>query len=293
MQLVWLFFMLQGCSSPCDTSEPAALVIEQLHLGSRSIGEAALVRGPDGTVVLIDVGNDSHAGELEDALSRHGAGVDHVVVTHPDEDHIGGLDKLLSSRSPQVHRWDTVDLPTMIPLGDGAVLTLFLADGQLALGGGALAMLPRPEGDNARSIGGIVTYGTFSYLFAGDLPGGGKGTQDLEGAVAEHAAQLPWVPAGGVDVLQLNHHGISSSTSPAWADWLRPAHAVVGANNAYLDAPSEEALSALAPWSTQVWVTEDGLLGNSDAHTTVVHGGVSVRVDAGGRTFTAGPTCPP
>ena len=288
---MWSFLLVLACAAPCPSLAPAALVIEQLDLGSRAIGEAALLRGPDGTAVLIDVGNDSHEDDVAEALERHGLrGVDHVVVTHADEDHMGGLDKLLDAAPvpPQVHRWDTVSLPTTIPLGVGATL----ARGRLALDDGSVVVLAEPEDDNARSIGGIVTYGAFSYLFAGDLPGGGKGTQDLEGAVVAHADRLPWIPADGVTVLQLNHHGISSSTSPAWADWLRPEHAVVGANGAYLDAPSAEALAALAPWGTQVWVTEDGLLGNRDEHTTVAHGPVSVRVEAGGNAFTVGPACP-
>lgn len=284
--------LLLACSPPCPSPDPGGLLIEQLDLPGPAIGEAALVRAPDGSSLLIDVGNDSHDDEVAEALERHGiTALDHVVVTHGDEDHVGGLDELLEAQpGAEVHRWDTVVLPTELTLGDVSV-TLFLADGELATDGGVVTLEPHPADDNARSLGGVLTYAGFHYVFAGDLPGGGKGTQDLEGAVVAHAESLPWVRSDGVDVLHVNHHGISSSTSTAWADWLRPTHAVVGANNTYLDAPSEEALAALAPWVDAVWVTEDGSLGDEDERTRVVHGGVLVRVEADG-SFEVGPACP-
>ncbi len=72
------------------------LVIEQIGLTGEAIGEAALVVGPDGTTVLIDVGNDCHADLVIEALERHAAGteVDHVLLTHYHADHIGGFDEL-------------------------------------------------------------------------------------------------------------------------------------------------------------------------------------------------------
>jgi len=74
------------------------LVIELIHLGSGVPGEATLVVGPDGTSVLVDLGNDRHADELQDALRRHGQQeqVDHVLLTHFHGDHIGAFYDLFS-----------------------------------------------------------------------------------------------------------------------------------------------------------------------------------------------------
>ncbi len=263
------------------------LRIEQLDLGSSWIGEAALVIGPDGTTVLIDVGSSQHTSEVRAELDAHGVtSIDHVVLTHEDSDHVGGFDDLFSGNNAvaitgRVLRQDLTELPTSIELGHGAVLTIFLASGQLATSNGVVDLSTTVDlgsEDNPRSLAGVISWGTFDYLFAGDLTGGGKGTPDVESAVVAHADDLPWVPADGVDVVHVSHHGISSSTNATWTGWLRPSVAVVGANNAYLDAPSEEALEALAPWVDAVWVTEDGLLGNQDERTTVAHGSVAVCV---------------
>ncbi len=282
--------LLAACGGvPCETKwEPGTLLVEQIDLPASSIGEATLVIGPDGTSVLIDVGNDSHDDDVREALEHHGIDrPDHILITHDDQDHIGALDEL-QHPDTQVWRWDTPTLPVQIALGD-ASLVLFLGNGRLAVEG-ELVSLSEATTDNAKSLGGVLSWGDFDYVFAGDLTGGGKDTPDVEGAVAARADALPWVPSSGVELMHVNHHGISSSTSEAWANWLKPRVALVGANKAYMDAPSPEALEAMAPWVDAVWVTRRGLLGNTDDNTTVARGPVRVLVQEEGTFDICGTT---
>jgi len=100
--------LLGGC--PVDLGEgpawqPGELVVEQLGLASSARGEAALVVGPDGTVALLDVGNDAQADEVVAALERHTGDrwVDWVVLTHHHADHIGGFDDLFTPTSRNGH----------------------------------------------------------------------------------------------------------------------------------------------------------------------------------------------
>jgi Metallo-beta-lactamase superfamily len=93
---------------------PGELTIIQLDLSSGipSIGEAAIVVGPDGTTVLIDVGNNSHDDDVRGAVlalntvdltpargftARDPLAVDWVVLTHFHGDHIGAMTDLLTS----------------------------------------------------------------------------------------------------------------------------------------------------------------------------------------------------
>ncbi|HUT77286.1 MAG TPA: MBL fold metallo-hydrolase, partial [Polyangia bacterium] len=73
------------------------LIIEQVFLPGMSMGEAALVVGPDGTAVLIDVANDGHSSFVLEAIDRrlNSRQVDWIVLTHYHNDHIGALDNLL------------------------------------------------------------------------------------------------------------------------------------------------------------------------------------------------------
>ncbi len=95
-------------SAPRDTFPPAegaegTLVMEQLHLSGWSIGESLLIVGPDGTTVLVDLGNDSHDDEVLAALDALGErAVDWVLLTHFHEDHVGGFDKLFDDAGVEV-----------------------------------------------------------------------------------------------------------------------------------------------------------------------------------------------
>ncbi len=76
---------------------PGELFYAQLGLGGLSIGESAILVGPDGTIVVVDVGNDSHDDDVASALSElTGATVvDDIVITHFHSDHGDGLTGLL------------------------------------------------------------------------------------------------------------------------------------------------------------------------------------------------------
>jgi len=91
---------------------PGELYYEQIGLGGLSMGEAALIVGPDGTTILVDTGNDSHDDDVREALAsavdrmtaaglpaRDRRRVDHVVLTHLHADHVDALGALLDSLS--------------------------------------------------------------------------------------------------------------------------------------------------------------------------------------------------
>ncbi|HJN74157.1 MAG TPA: MBL fold metallo-hydrolase [Myxococcota bacterium] len=288
---------LLACASPGPLLE-APLLIEQLDLGSRSTGESALIVGPDGTSVLIDVGNDAHDDEVRAALElRTGRdSPDYTLITHFHADHVGGLSDLgdfgaliwRGGVQPDTDEWvepdDEIalctsagcDLPFVLDLGDEATLEVLVAGGVLPDG----TTIEITE-ENARSLVGVVRYGDFAYLFAGDLTGGGKDTEDVESFLANRIA-LP-----DVDVAHISHHGIASSTNSAWVDAVFPddghiRHGIVGANRAYLSAPDEEVLERLGPRVEQIWVTTPGSLADPHPRCTNVDGSIGVHVDIDG-----------
>lgn len=343
------------------------LVIEQIGLTGEAIGEAALVVGPDGTSVLIDLGNDAHADQVIEALERHNRerAVDWVLLTHYHADHIGGFDELFEfslegDRAPvsvreqvltrgmvdigaggsnrreleSVCTWADVhgdrygalcegdaapcdagapggpwgatscaglgrDVPPIF-LGGGATLTLFAVDGWAPDEGAFVGQIHDIDGrfddpgENGRSMVGVIRHGDFAMVFGGDLTGGGKDTPDVEAAVAASAAREGHpVPAGGVDVVKLNHHGIDSSTGDAWLDWLLPEdgqtrHALVGANAAYVSAPAPAVVERVLPrlGEGSIWVSRRGSAGSRDDRVRVARGSVLIRVAPGGETYT-------
>ncbi len=72
------------------THVPGQPMVTFLDVGQ---GDATLLRGSDGSVVLVDGGRDP--GVLAAALRRYGVDtIDLLVATHGDDDHIGGLMEL-------------------------------------------------------------------------------------------------------------------------------------------------------------------------------------------------------
>lgn len=296
-----MLWSLLSCAEPTRLPPPA-LLIERIDLGSRSLGESTRVVGPDGTTVLIDVGNDAHDDELAEALD--GDAPDWTVVTHLHADHIGALSDLDAvgtvvwrGGQAETSEWtdppDAVELcdpvcslPFTIDLGDGATLEVLVADGTLPDGAAFAIDGDDDDAENARSLVGTVRYGDFLYLWGGDLTGGGKGSPDVETFVADRLSV-----EGAVDVLHLNHHGISSSSNAAWLQrWLGGSgdrNALVGANRAYLSAPDDEVVQRVAPFlgAGRIWVTTPGSLADPHPACVDVDGSVQVRIAEGGADY--------
>lgn len=94
------------------------LSIWQLDLPAGLIpktGESAIVIGPDGTLVLIDVGNSNHDDDVRAAVrelnntwlipsrgyrARAPLEVDWILLTHFHADHLGGFDALVTGNDP-------------------------------------------------------------------------------------------------------------------------------------------------------------------------------------------------
>lgn len=203
-------------------------------------GDSTLVIGPDRTL-LFDAGVPGSGARIRNVLTSLGLNsVDFFVAGHYHNDHIGAIDEVVGGGiSVNVASFDrggsfgnpdfnsyvtavgarrrTITLGERIDLGGGCVLTCVAVDGRTNRGNVS------PLGENDRSIALILRFGTFDYLIASDLTGGGltggNPTADVESLVAAEV--------GDVDVLHVNHHGSSTSTNQTSVNTLRPEHAVI------------------------------------------------------------------
>jgi len=238
----------------------------EIHYINVGWGGSVLVKGPDGTTVLIEAG-DTGKGitrvvpYLQSIGLQPADGLDYIIGGHQHCDHIGGLDEVINAgydvRIQQYYngssystscatKWNnaaastTAGVPiampvgTVIPLGSGAHITAVAVNGSI-IGGGSVSV----SNENDRSIALLVQYGGFDWLWASDLGGGtidqactGRATSqtDVESSVVtaiSPGGAFPLISAGGIDVLHANHHGSESSTNRNWMNYAQPAVAVI------------------------------------------------------------------
>lgn len=228
----------------------AALV--RVHFLDVGQGDAALIDCGT-TEVLIDGGDNGAGAAVAAYLAAYVDGpLDYLIATHPDADHIGGLDEVLaaypvgevidsgrtSDTKTYADYWAAVqaegctlsyDEDRILPLSDNTVLSL-LETGDA-------------WGDsNACSVVAQLTCGNVQVLFTGDM------TAQVE------AATLPLF--GDIDVLKVAHHGSASSTSQAFLDVVRPECAVIsyGQGNRY-GHPTAQVLQRLLGQGISVYGT--------------------------------------
>ncbi|HVT02207.1 MAG TPA: Ig-like domain-containing protein [Thermoanaerobaculia bacterium] len=237
----------------------------EIHYIDVGWGGSVLVKGPDGTTVMLEAGNTGLGTQyvvpyLKSIGIQPANGLDYMIGGHQHCDHIGGLDEVIqagynvrikqysngsSYASSCVDGWVAaaatttagapVPMPvgTVILLGNGAKITCVARNGSI-IGGGSVAV----SDENDRSIALLVQYGGFDYLWASDLGGGsdtctGRSTAqlDVESSVItaiSPGGTSPLISAGGIDLLHVNHHGSESSTNPTWFNKANPAVAIIG-----------------------------------------------------------------
>lgn len=237
-------------------STPAVGQTLELHFIDVGQGDSVLLRSPSGETILYDGGRRS-----DDALAYlQSVGVetlDLVIASHPDADHIGGLEAVVRHYRPRLFMDNQLEHDTRIYLdlleaiGDVGAEGIPPTARRLNLGELSLQILPPPNigswGNNDNSVGVIVSYGEFDVALTGD---------------AEHA-QFGWwqenVPEllREVEVYKSSHHGSSNGDSVESVTTFNPETVVVsvGLNNSY-GLPDESVLDLYTGVGAQVYRTD-------------------------------------
>jgi beta-lactamase superfamily II metal-dependent hydrolase len=239
------------------------LEIHQINVGW---GSAVLIRGPDGTTVLLEGGNTGDGASrvvpyLQSLGIEPASGLDFTIAGHQHCDHVGGLDEVViagydvrlknffngsATRSSCTDQWGAAALTTTagavaapavgtaIALGSGAFVNIVAVNGDI-IGGAHVTV----SDENDRSIAALLKYRGFDLLWASDMGGGdsdnactGRSTSqaNVESAVIKAISPTTgsgMITSGGIDVLYVNHHGSESSTNAEYMNLAQPALAVI------------------------------------------------------------------
>jgi len=235
-------------------------------------GDATLLEFPNGTTLLIDCGpvtSRFDTGEKTILSFFRAKGIsklDALVLTHPDNDHIGGAISLLSAlainRIYFAGKWkldEKLQFRTdSAMMHENARVRDIRAGDSITLDPHIRILVLSPprepeevEASNNTSIVLKVEYGAISYLFTGD---------------AERDAETEMVRTYGdalqSDVYKVGHHGSTTSSTPAFILKVKPRIAVIscGRLNRF-NHPRQEILTRLQLVGASVFRTDlDGAI---------------------------------
>jgi competence protein ComEC len=227
-------------------------------------GDAIVLRTPHGHWAVIDGGprspeRDAGVSVVLPFLRKHGAhGLDLVIATHGDADHLGGIPAIVGALDPDVVLDPGQPLGTPLYLdylrvveGVGSDWHVARAGDTLRLDSVTLAVLhpAQPWVDahlatNENSVVVRVTYGAFDAILTGDA-----------GVPAESALVRVALPS---EVLKVGHHGSAGATSEAWLDRLRARAAVISVGPNRYGHPSPDVLQRLERRGIEVFRTDRG-----------------------------------
>lgn len=229
------------------------LVVSYIDVGQ---GDATLI-SKGNFCMLIDAAKNERGTTVVEYLKKEKIEkIDILVGTHPDSDHIGGMDDVLKNIPV-----DVVYLPkakketktyqqveeAMEQVGITAKMPEIGKD--YTYDGNVLVRFLGPEKDykdaNDNSLVVQLAYGRNRFLFMGDAE------ENAEKDILKHSYDLE------CDVLKVGHHGSYTATSDAFLQESNPTYAVIscGERNSY-GHPHAEVLAKLEDDDVQIYRTD-------------------------------------
>lgn len=274
--IAFLIMSSIGCATDFAVSSPTvSSQTKQSPLGNNpslrvsflDVGQAdaALIQLPNGKNILIDAGNNEDAPEIISYIKEQGiTRLDVVIGTHPHEDHIGSLDKVIQTFEigqvlmPKVTTTTQTFKDVLMSIQEkGLKITEAKVGLKLDLGsneeGGkelsAEVLAPkssRYEDMNNYSVVLRLEYGQNAFLFTGDA-------EDVSEKEMLNLSQDL-----NVDVLKVGHHGSTSSTTLDFLKRVDPEYAVisVGKDNTY-GHPTQTTLNRIERYGVEIYRTDE------------------------------------
>lgn len=266
-----------------ETEEPVSENVSgsaeaQVYFIDVGQGDSELIRLKDsGIDILIDAGTRSTKQELADYLKELGVDdIDILIGTHPHEDHIGGMAKIIEEfpigtlylpetsdeMTPTTKTYES--LLDAVEKMDVTMRTASAGDVLLEEGNISFKVLSPSHTDydnlNDYSIVTRLKVGDTAFLFQGDAE------TPVEEEILDSGADV------SCDVIKLGHHGSSTSSSRAYLEAVNPSAAVIscGVGNEY-GHPHRETMDLLeklsiTPYRTD---TQKTLLAETDGKNIV------------------------
>lgn len=231
-----------------------------VHFINVEQGDATYIKTPNGDDILIDAGNKGKGDEVVAFLKKQKVDdIEVMIATHPDADHVGGLDEVLAaykveavyapkvSHTTQAYKdfltavkkekltIKTAKSDVEVVLNDKSIKAKFI---------GPVKEYGKSDLNNWSAVL-HVNYNKNNFLFTGDAE-----SQSEKDMIAKKYITK-------VDVLKVGHHGSKDSSTQAFLDLAKPTYSIisVGPKNAYKH-PTAETLKRLTKLKSTIYRTD-------------------------------------
>ena len=226
-----------------EVSAASSIKVHYIDVGQ---GDAIYIKMPSGEDVIIDGGNKGKGDAIVAYLKKQKVDdIEVLISTHPDADHIGGLDEILDA-----YRVENVYAPKVKHTTQAYkdFLQAVKREGKTIKTAQAGVDLPI-KGVSAKFVGPVksysnsdlnnwsavlhVTYKKNTFLFTGD---------------AEHVSEKDMMAKKQTlraDVLKVGHHGAKTSTSSTFLNTVKPKHAIISVGKNSYGHPTSEVVTNL------------------------------------------------
>ena len=216
----------------------------------------AIVLETQGHTVVIDTAEKDDGDEIVEYLKSSGISkVDYLIITHFDQDHIGGAPELMSSVDigeiivPDYEGNNSEYTAFTTALNTAGITpTRLTADMSFTLDDVLFELYPAQksqykEEDNDYSIVTSVTHGSNTFLYAGDCE-------------TERLSELPNQMEMSHTLLKVPHHGVYCKGINEFIKSVSPQYAVI--TDSAKNAADAETLALLEAAGAAVYSTQNG-----------------------------------
>ena len=230
-----LIFILYPLAISCERRFQKDLSITYLDVGH---GDALVVHLPQGKTMLIDAGVRFHEYDIGKKvikpyfLRNHINKIDVLVISHPDQDHIGGMPTILkefkvgevwlSQHALRQHGIEEIKVlarTIKIPLKIKSFSSKFVSTSSSRIS----FLWPPPNcesrNNNDCCLVFSLEYGKYRFWFTGDI-----GVHQEEMIVSDIPPNLE---KEFTNILKIAHHGSKTSTSSLFVEKLKPQLAII------------------------------------------------------------------
>lgn len=229
----------------------------KVHFINVGQGDATYIKMPSGEDVLIDGGRQGQGDEVVAYLKKQKVDdIEIMIATHPDADHVGGLDEVLKAYkveavyAPKVSH-TTIAFKNFLLAVKKEKLTIKTAKagGKLPLKTVTAKFVAPVKDYNKSDLNNWsavihVTYNKNKFLFTGD---------------AEKAAETDMVRMKQTlqaDVIKVGHHGAKTSSNSEFLKVVKPKYAVISVGKNAYGHPTKDVLNRYKAVKATVYRTD-------------------------------------